>query len=365
MGRSYVQQGVNIGVPRYSFDPRKGDEFFIQGKKTAVKRMEGDYVHLTRSIDGMSAMSVSNLYQMARVPETSRFAPYEVRVRHQNGKRRKANASGGPLDTHAARELELYVKSDGQLYRSQYQPIQKNLITKMARGVYNHDKAVKLFGYLMESGAKKYAKEFSVGTDWSQMFSPATRKAAAEEFTRHFEVEAKLGNYDNYLPKKYQKKNPSPALRLIPRNKWTAAWVKGKDGKKVRGHVKVLSDGTLQARLPRSAALKMNPAHTAWKVYLNGKHIDTVFYTTSETAESVKRSLVNHDGYDYRIVVKKEGKENPSKGAFEVQYFDGNNWKFLITSQARSGAAAIREARKMFTGKHLPLKKLRAVSRKS
>ena len=44
----------------------------------------------------------------------------------------------------------------------------------------------------------------------------------------------------------------------------------------------------------------------AFDVYLSGKHIDTIFYSQSanETPESVKRSLVDHDGYDPRIVVK-------------------------------------------------------------
>jgi hypothetical protein len=46
----------------------------------------------------------------------------------------------------------------------------------------------------------------------------------------------------------------------------------------------------------------------AFNVYLNGKLIDTVFYSDSsnETCEDVKRSLVNHDGYDSAIVVKKQ-----------------------------------------------------------
>ena len=123
-----------------------------------------------------------------------------------------AKNPGGPLDTHAAKELELFVENDADLYRQQYSPINKNLITKMARGVYNHAGAVKLFGYLMESGAKKYAKEYSEGKDWHQIFSPATRKHVAELFADHFETEAKLGNYNNLLPKKYSgwKPNPGP-----------------------------------------------------------------------------------------------------------------------------------------------------------
>jgi hypothetical protein len=33
-----------------------------------------------------------------------------------------------------ARELELYIENDSQLYHSQTQPIMKNLATKMAKG---------------------------------------------------------------------------------------------------------------------------------------------------------------------------------------------------------------------------------------
>lgn len=56
----------------------------------------------------------------------------------------------------------------------------------------------------------------------------------------------------------------------------------------------------------------------AFDVYLNGKLIDTVFYTESQvaaghvTTDEVKRSLVNHDGYDPGITVRMRWrKENP------------------------------------------------------
>jgi hypothetical protein len=52
----------------------------------------------------------------------------------------------------------------------------------------------------------------------------------------------------------------------------------------------------------------------AYNVYLNGKEIDTVFYNDgSTTVEEVKKSLVNHDGYDSDIVVKKERKRKARK----------------------------------------------------
>lgn len=49
---------------------------------------------------------------------------------------------------------------------------------------------------------------------------------------------------------------------------------------------------------------------TAWKVKLHGKEIDTVFGHEGSSPEDVKRSLVNHDGYDSAIVVTKERKKS-------------------------------------------------------
>jgi len=85
------------------------------------------------------------------------------------------------------------------------QPIQKNLITKMAKGVYDRTKAEKLWMYLVENGAKKYSKDFSDGRDWHKMFSMEDRRAVAKKLNDHFITEAELHNYDNYLPKKYQR----------------------------------------------------------------------------------------------------------------------------------------------------------------
>jgi hypothetical protein len=48
---------------------------------------------------------------------------------------------------------------------------------------------------------------------------------------------------------------------------------------------------------------------TAYDVYLNNKLIDTVFQSGPSTPEEVKKSLINHDGYDPGIVVKKARKK--------------------------------------------------------
>jgi len=49
-----------------------------------------------------------------------------------------------------------------------------------------------------------------------------------------------------------------------------------------------------------------NP-HQAFNVYLNGKLIDTVFYSpnVSVDCDEVKRSLINHDGYNSAIQVRR------------------------------------------------------------
>lgn len=104
--------------------------------------------------------------------------------------------------SRTAEDLRLFVDNDSQLYRQQTLSIFKNLATKKARGEYTHAGAVKLFGYLAEAGAKKFAKE--AGGVWNQLFSVPTRREASEQWAQEFETEYALGNYDHLLPKKYQ-----------------------------------------------------------------------------------------------------------------------------------------------------------------
>ena len=81
----------------------------------------------------------------------------------------------------------------------------RNLATKAARGIYRHEGGAKLFMYLAESGAKKYALEHGgPGAAWHEMFPIAVRRVVADEWATEFEEEYKLGNYDNLLPKKYR-----------------------------------------------------------------------------------------------------------------------------------------------------------------
>jgi hypothetical protein len=176
------------------------------------------------------------------------------------------------IDEDAATELKIYIDNDGDLYRRQTTSILKNLATKKARGEYKHDLAVKAFGYLVEAGAKKYAKEFgSPDQPWHQMFDAATRRAVAEKLTKDFEGEYALGNYDRLLPKKYQKEmqqyfeakaSPKKYVSAMPdfpkRPPGTA--LAERIGKKSEGHARK----KIAWRLPEGLVVAWAPANQAY-----------------------------------------------------------------------------------------------------
>jgi hypothetical protein len=110
------------------------------------------------------------------------------------------NPPSGPADPTAAHELELYIENDADLYRQQFIPIVKNLMLKRRKGIYDSNKAVTFFMYLMESGAKKYINEFGTrGAKIDTVFNKNTRLQAAKTFRDSFETEAELGNYDRLI----------------------------------------------------------------------------------------------------------------------------------------------------------------------
>lgn len=103
-------------------------------------------------------------------------------VTSMSGYRRRRR--GGLRGPHEERELLLYCENDGDIYRQQISMIEKNLDKKLAKGVYDHEKAKKLWGYAADNCAKKYVKEFGSenGLPWHKMFSTADRRAVAKAF---------------------------------------------------------------------------------------------------------------------------------------------------------------------------------------
>lgn len=50
------------------------------------------------------------------------------------------------------------------------------------------------------------------------------------------------------------------------------------------------------------------PAHQGWNVYLHGKWIDTVFFAKDCDRDYVLRALIDHDGYDPAITVRRSNR---------------------------------------------------------
>ena len=87
-------------------------------------------------------------------------------------------------------ELKVYIENDAQLYRQRTRPVQVNLEKKWQKGTYNHAQAPKLWLYLVNDAAKKYAKENRTGP-----IDVATRKKVAQEMADDWQIEmdAQLG----------------------------------------------------------------------------------------------------------------------------------------------------------------------------
>lgn len=105
-------------------------------------------------------------------------------------------------DEHAANELVMYIENTADLSpdgpSGQGRSVLLNALRKWRKGTYDPALAVRLFEYLVESGAKRYAVEFgSSPGEWSTMFNPATRYEAAKQLEESFRSSAKNGEYDH------------------------------------------------------------------------------------------------------------------------------------------------------------------------
>ena len=172
------------------FDKKLADEAYERLKK------EGRNPTMTKELD--------NAYRIeALEPGGERMAGelYTINKKYSTPKKEQSSES---------RELELFIENDADLYRQQEQPIEKNLLTKMVKGQYNSEKAVKLWGYLMDNGARKYNKEVSGKEGIPSYFNATTRRETARSFAKNFEQKIYDGEYDGsvllqMVPKKYAK----------------------------------------------------------------------------------------------------------------------------------------------------------------
>ena len=93
--------------------------------------------------------------------------------------------------TPEANELVTYAVNESNLYRNVQEAILKNLRKKIAKGVYDADKALILWKYHADHAAQLYTKEYKAfGPNGSYgIFTPAQRKEAAASLADHYNEE--------------------------------------------------------------------------------------------------------------------------------------------------------------------------------
>ena len=97
-----------------------------------------------------------------------------------------------------ADELELLATNDGDLYRRQYMPIIKNLMRKRAKGIYDHNLAIKLWRYMIDRVAKQEAGPMARVKFPGLVRNMAAKKIADDELQKiddgeYSEVNLKIG----------------------------------------------------------------------------------------------------------------------------------------------------------------------------
>jgi uncharacterized protein (DUF2384 family) len=101
------------------------------------------------------------------------------------------------IDSDAVNELDTYIMNNEELYRRRFMPIISNIRRKLAKNVYDHEKAQKLWMYLVDDAAKEYVKEFgSTQDDVSNMFQKETREQVARVISDRELENIKQGEYD-------------------------------------------------------------------------------------------------------------------------------------------------------------------------
>ena len=106
---------------------------------------------------------------------------------------RKLGKSLLPGEKAAARELKLFLDNDFDLHRQQEEPIQKNLIRKIKKGIFDAQKSAVLYRHLVDNAAKKYSKEFGVNA--AQIFPGPIRNAVARQKAAEFIRDFRTGQF--------------------------------------------------------------------------------------------------------------------------------------------------------------------------
>ena len=133
-------------------------------------------------------------------------------------------------DEAVARELFLFIENDEILLTRRYPQFILNLERKMKRGVYDRERAVKLFMYLADEASKRYSKQFGDGK--THTADVPTRMLLAKMLRDRFESERRaIGIPAGAMPRT----NPSCGVTMNPVR--TKTWKLGENGGNIKANV--------------------------------------------------------------------------------------------------------------------------------
>ena len=117
----------------------------------------------------------------------------------------------------ASHELVLYADNHAGLHKQSHTPIMANLAKKVAKGIYDHEKAKILWGYHADRAAMAYHKEFGdKNQKWHELFSKDDRRKAAAEFA---------DNAKDELSTQHESVNEVKAMRISSKPNTTSVSV--------------------------------------------------------------------------------------------------------------------------------------------
>lgn len=126
----------------------------------------------------------------------------------------------------AAHELVAHADNSAQLHHGSHMPIINNLKKKMKKGVYDSEKAKKLWHYHADRAAQSYHKEYGdKSVPWHKMFTTADRKQAAAHWEHHHKDE---------LNESVEQIDEIKKVNLHPKRKWMDVEVLSSSNPKVK-----------------------------------------------------------------------------------------------------------------------------------
>ena len=103
----------------------------------------------------------------------------------------------GIVDSNAVNELDVYIMNNEDLYRRRFMPIISNIKKKIAKNIYDHEKAQQLWMYLINDAAKEYVKEFgNPDEDVQDLFPKEVRQNVAKLISDRELENIKQGEYN-------------------------------------------------------------------------------------------------------------------------------------------------------------------------